>query len=141
MRDIRKIIVHCSDSDINSHDDISVIRDWHLQRGFRDVGYHYFIKKDGTIQNGRPHSEQGAHTLGHNSDSIGICLHGRDEFTSQQFATLINKVRELQRNYILKNKDVYGHNEFSTKTCPNFDVSKIFNRYVGNLNPKTEKRV
>ena len=141
MRKINKIIIHCSDSDIKSHDDISVIKDWHLQRGFKDVGYHYFINKSGNIQLGRNHATAGAHTLGHNRDSIGICLHGRNHFTNQQFSSLIKIVRELQNIYHLRNKDIYGHNEFSNKTCPNFEVGKLFNRKIGNLDPKTEKKI
>ena len=88
MRKINKIIVHCSDSDIESHNDISVVEDWHKERGFKTVGYHYFIKNDGSIQLGRPLEEIGAHCLNHNSDSIGICLAGRKNFSWQQFFTL-----------------------------------------------------
>jgi N-acetylmuramoyl-L-alanine amidase len=126
MRKINKIIVHCSDSDIAGHDDISVVDGWHRARGWQGVGYHYFIQSSGNVQKGREESEQGAHVAGHNSDSIGICLHGRRNFTPQQFHALKALLYDLMIKYDLFTKDVYGHNDFDKrKTCPNFDVKKI----------------
>src|SRR5678809_728655 len=79
MRKINKIIVHCSDSDVKGHDDISIIRGWHVnERNFNDVGYHYFIKWNGTIQTGRALDIVGAHCYGHNKDSIGCLLYTSD---------------------------------------------------------------
>lgn len=74
MRKINKVILHCSDSDYANHDDIKVIKEWHLARKFNDVGYHYFIRKDGLIQKGRDITIIGAHCKGQNKSSIGICL-------------------------------------------------------------------
>ena len=127
MRKIAKIIVHCSDSDYKHHDDISVIKGWHVkERGWRDVGYHFFIKKDGTVQKGRELSEAGAHVAGHNSDSIGICMSGRHNFTTKQFNSLKTLLFDLIRQFDLTTNDVYGHRDFDNKkTCPNFDVKKI----------------
>lgn len=127
MRKINKIIVHCSDSDYSHHDDISVIRDWHVkERGWRDVGYHFFIKKDGTVQKGRDLSEVGAHVKGQNNDSIGICLSGRHDFTSSQFTSLKSLLFDLIRMFNLKTSDVYGHRDFDrNKTCPNFNINLI----------------
>jgi len=120
VRKIDEIILHCSDSDILAHDDISVIRTWHLARGFNDVGYHYFIKKDGTVQKGRVWSKVGAHCKGRNTHSIGICLHGKDDFTEAQFDSL----RELLERISLElgGLQINGHYKYSDKTCPNFDV-------------------
>ena len=124
MRNITKIIIHCSDSDIAAHDDISVIREWHLKRGFNDVGYHYFITNGGRLQYGRSIGDVGAHTRGHNHDSIGICLHGRNEFHPAQFGTLRKLLASL--DFAIRVKDVYGHRDFdSRKTCPNFDYKKV----------------
>jgi hypothetical protein len=118
--EVRKIIVHCSDSDRPGHDSIEVIRQWHTARGFvgaddkpgtkDDVGYHFFIRKDGTLELGRALNQVGAHTAGHNSDSIGIC---------QQFDTLARLIEWLRRTY--GNVPVHPHRKFNKgKTCPNF---------------------
>ena len=126
MRQIKEIIVHCSDSDIKAHDDISVIESWHIARGFKKVGYHYFIKADGTIQIGRQHSEMGAHCVGHNSKSIGICLHGRYNFTEIQFHTLKALLYDLTKEFNLDSTNVFEHNKFDkNKTCPNFKLNEI----------------
>lgn len=127
MRKINKIIIHCSDSDVKQHDDISVIYGWHVnERGFNDVGYHFFIKWDGTIQKGRDLSAIGAHCKGQNSDSIGICLHGRHKFTTKQFYELKALLYELMSQFKLTTKDIYPHNHFDKgKTCPNFDINTI----------------
>lgn len=126
MRKISKIIVHCSDSDVKGHDDISIVRGWHVnERNFNDVGYHYFIKWNGTIQTGRALDIVGAHCYGQNKDSIGICLHGRKTFTEEQFCALRTLVKALNNKFSLSNADVYGHNHFDKKkTCPNFDVQE-----------------
>ena len=127
MRKINKIIVHCSDSDVKAHDDISVIKGWHVnERGWSDVGYHFFIKKDGAVQKGRELATVGAHVKGHNSDSIGICLAGRHNFTTAQFDTLKVLLYDLTHQFLLTTNDVYGHRDFDKhKTCPNFDVKTI----------------
>ncbi|MFP4365509.1 MAG: N-acetylmuramoyl-L-alanine amidase [Bacteroidales bacterium] len=124
MRKINKIIVHCSDSDNPTHDDISVIDQWHKQRGWKGVGYHYFIASDGEIQYGRELHEIGAHVRGHNRDSIGICLHGKTEFTHKQFQSLRTLLEAF--DLTMNIADVYGHRDFDkNKTCPNFDVNHV----------------
>lgn len=122
MRKIREIILHCSDSNIKNHNDISVIRKWHLERGFNDVGYHFFIKSCGQIQNGRDLDIIGAHCKGHNEQSIGICLHGKfaGDFTREQKTSLYHLIKGL--TLIFPDVTIHGHNEFSDKKCPVFDV-------------------
>jgi N-acetylmuramoyl-L-alanine amidase len=127
MRLIKKIILHCSDSDYAHHDDIEVIRGWHVnERKFKDVGYHFFIKFNGTVQKGRDIKTIGAHTLGQNADSIGICLHGRHNFTEAQFEALRKLVNDLCKQYgIVRNSGIFGHCDFANKSCPNFDYKKV----------------
>ena len=145
-RAIRKIIIHCSDSGRPQHNDIEIIRQWHTMppphgNGWRDVGYHFFIKTDGEIQTGRTLDQSGAHVRGHNEDSIGICLHGRNEFTQAQFNSLRQLMQSLYFEFGLTINDVYGHCDFDqNKTCPNFDYKKILSPGMFN-DPKTEKRV
>ena len=76
MRKIRKIIIHCSATQEGKDVSVETIRKWHLKRGWRDIGYHFVIGLDGQVQEGRPIEQTGAHTKGHNFDSIGICYIG-----------------------------------------------------------------
>lgn len=130
VRRINLIILHCSDSDIPAHDNIETIRQWHLERGFNDVGYHYFIDKSGNVHPGRNEADIGAHTKGHNSSSLGICLSGRHEFTPEQFKALEKLCLELVRKYGLEKTDILPHNAFDKgKTCPNFDVHALISTW------------
>ena len=129
MRKIDKIILHCSDSDIKAHDDVRVIREWHKKRNFKDIGYHYYIRKDGMIQKGRTWGTVGAHCRGQNKASLGICLGGRYKFTQKQFESLRELLNRIERE--LGELDIYGHYAFSEKTCPNFDVEQFVNDFRG----------
>lgn len=126
MEHINKIIIHCSDSDQEAHDDIGIIRAWHITKGWKDVGYHFFIKSDGVVQFGRSLNEEGAHCKGQNDDSIGICLAGRHYFSEFQYQSLVRLVSALLILFELEFSDVYEHNYFDpTKTCPNMDWYKF----------------
>ena len=124
MRTINKLILHCSDSNISSHDNIETIRGWHVnERGFSDVGYHFFIRTDGTIEKGRDIDKIGAHCSGQNKNSIGICLHGKEkrDFTGAQFISLTDLLKALV--LLFPESTTHGHNEFSEKSCPVFDTT------------------
>lgn len=126
MRKINLIVVHCSDSDRKEHDSPEVIREWHRQRGFTDIGYHFVITKDGVLHRGRDESAVGAHVAGHNARSIGVCLSGRKRFTDIQFLTLEKTLKDLCKKYGLEKKDILAHNDLDKgKTCPNFDLHKL----------------
>lgn len=128
MRKIDKIILHCSATKEGQQFTIKDIDAWHKQRGFKYVGYHYVILLDGTVETGRPESEVGAHTLGQNANSIGICYIGgldanakpKDTRTDAQREALIKLVKELKAKY--PGVTVHGHNEFANKACPSFNV-------------------
>lgn len=131
-RKIHSVFIHCSASDHPGHDDVDVMRRWHRDRGWSDVGYHYFITKAGVIQEGRDLEKIPAAQRGHNRGSIAICLHGlrAEAFTDAQFDALRRLCHEIQ--------DVYaeplrfrGHTEVSAKSCPVFDY-----RLVLGLNEK-----
>ena len=127
---INKIIVHCADTPNGREHGVDDIRRWHIkERGMRDVGYHAVIKINGEIELGRDSIlsgkdfVQGAHVAGHNKNSIGICLIGRDEFTKDQMLALEGLVATLKSSY--PDAEVLGHVDLdSGKTCPNFDVKK-----------------
>jgi len=140
MREIRLIVVHCSDSEWG---DVNIIREWHLARGWSDVGYHFVITNgrkrtrlnyeasdDGVIQVGRDIAQPGAHASGLNQYSIGICLVGRHHFTWWQFRRLYELLWKLREKFpdarIIGHCDVnkYG-GDSGGKTCPNFSVANF----------------
>ena len=121
---VNRVFIHCSASDHDHHDDVSVMKKWHLQRGWSDVGYHFFIKKDGTLQEGRSIEKTPAAQGGHNRGTIAICLHGldKDKFTQDQFNTLISLCKEINDELDVT---FHGHTEVSAKSCPVFDYKKV----------------
>lgn len=132
MRKINKIVVHCSDSDDSLDIGFREINDWHRQRGWLSpsgvsCGYHYIIRRDGSVEVGRPEHETGAHVRGHNSDSLGICLVGRRDFSPRQMDALFAMIWGLGHKHQLDpTEDVLGHYELdSGKTCPNLDMIKL----------------
>jgi len=132
MRKIDKIILHCSATKEGQHFTVEDITQWHKARGFATIGYHYVIYLDGSVHRGRSEELIGAHCLGQNSTSVGICYIGgldskgnpKDTRTEAQKAALTKLVTELKGRY--KNAKVHGHNEFAAKACPCFDVKKEF---------------
>lgn len=126
---VNKVVVHCTytypDMDIG----VDEIRQWHVRdNGWKDVGYHYIIRRDGTVEQGRPENVMGSHVRGHNQGSLGIAMVGGKarqgelgtNFTSAQWHTLANLVKNL---VAVHNCEVVGHNDLDkSKTCPTFDV-------------------
>lgn len=129
MREIDMIIVHCSDTPASMDIGVAAIRDWHVaENGWSDIGYHYVIRRDGTVEVGRPVDVRGAHVVGHNSSSIGICLVGGGgglfNFTMAQVEALSLLTEKLRR--VFGQMDVYGHRDFNPgKQCPCFDVREL----------------
>lgn len=133
MRSIDKIIIHCSATREGREFNADNIRQWHKQRGFNDIGYHYIILLDGTVQHGRAIEKQGAHCNGQNKNSIGICYIGgidvdtgkpKDTRTYQQKLSLDRLLQEIKEEWPIAT--IHGHNEFSKKACPCFDVKKEY---------------
>lgn len=130
MRKIDEIIIHCSATPGGRDHSVADITAWHRARGFRTIGYHYLVHIDGRVERGRPESEIGAHCLGHNARSIGVCYVGglasdcktpKDTRTPEQRRMLRELVKGLQRKY--RGAKVYGHRDFAAKACPCFDVA------------------
>lgn len=130
-RKVHSVFIHCSDSDVAGHDDVSVIDRWHQERGFDGVGYHFFIQKSGNIQKGRDLEKIPASQFGFNTNTIAICLHGRHAFTQEQFNSLQDlcvQIHNVYKQTALSGAQIRfrGHCEVDNfKTCPNFDYKAV----------------
>ena len=133
MRIINEIIIHCSATPEGKDYTVEQIRQWHKQRGFSDIGYHYVIYRDGSIHSGRPIERIGAHCLKHNAHSIGVCYIGgvskdgktpKDTRTDAQKESLIKLIKELKAKY--PKATVHGHREYANKACPCFDAKNEY---------------
>lgn len=132
MRKITKIIVHCTATPEGRPVTVAQVDAWHKERGFRCIGYHYLVGLDGTVRTGRPEAEMGAHCLGHNYGSIGVCYVGgldrvtgkpKDTRTPEQRVALRQLVDRLLERY--PGATVHGHREFAAKACPCFDIADL----------------
>lgn len=117
------MFIHCSASDRPEHDNVDVIRQWHLDRGWSDVGYHYFIQSNGNIQQGRDLESNPAAQAGNNQGTIAICLHGLTHFSVESLEALKDFCREINKQIPMVT--FHGHCEVSAKACPVFDYRKI----------------
>ena len=133
MREINKIIVHCSATREGENYEVAEIRKWHLARGFSDIGYHFYIDLYGEIHKGRDIAKIGAHCKGHNRNSIGICYCGgveadgktpKDTRYDCQKESLIAVLRTLKAMY--PNAIIHSHNDFANKACPSFNATKEY---------------
>ncbi len=131
--DVKYIVVHCAATPPTMDIGIKTIDGWHKERGFRCVGYHFFIKRDGKLQEGRKLHETGAHVRGYNRQSIGICLAGgvdknldpENNFTANQKATLKWIVGHL-KDHGYKKARVLGHRELDPKkACPSAEIDEL----------------
>ena len=134
MRRINKLIVHCSATPEGRDIKTETIRGWHVNDNhWSDIGYHYVIELDGSIHTGRPESVIGAHCLGQNANSIGICYVGgltkdgrapKDTRTDAQKLALLELLKGLKEKY--PNATIHGHREFAAKACPCFDAKNEY---------------
>ena len=134
MRHITLIVIHCSAVKPDQQSSAAQIDSWHRQRGFHlGIGYHYVIRRDGTLEMGRPEYMVGAHCKNHNKYSIGVCYEGglnargdpADTRTESQKRTMRQLVDELRQRY--PKAIVVGHHNLNPlKACPCFDAIKEY---------------
>lgn len=132
-RRINKIIIHCTATPEGQDYRLAQIRDWHVRgNGWEDIGYHFIIHLDGTIEEGRPLAKMGAHCKGHNANSIGIAYIGgyaadgktpKDTRTPQQRQALYDLLNFLTDEF--PGATVHCHNEFANKACPSFTIDQL----------------
>ena len=141
-RSIKKIFIHCTATREGQDVDAATIKRWHLGQGWSDIGYHYVIRLNGSVERGRPESVAGSHVRGFNTGSIGVVYVGgldaqgksKDTRTDAQKQAMQDLVRELTTVYA--GAEVLGHRDASPDTdgdgvverhewlkeCPCFDV-------------------
>ena len=133
MRFITLLIIHCSAVMPFQTSSVEQINEWHLAKGWSNgCGYHYVIRRGGSIEKGRPDEMVGAHCLNHNRHSIGICYEGgldgngnpADTRTEAQKESMLNLLTELKKQH--PNALIVGHSTFSNKACPCFDAAKEY---------------
>lgn len=140
-RTINEIIVHCTATPEYKHYTVTDIRRWHTTpvskggRGWSDIGYHYVVDLDGTVEEGRDVDISGAHCVGHNTHSIGVCYVGgmtmdnkqsKDTRTELQKNALLSLLIDLKKIY--RNASIHGHRDFANKDCPSFDATAEYRR-------------
>lgn len=145
MQDISLITVHYTatydDQDIGARE----IRRMHLDRGWRDIGYHLVIRLDGTVEQGRPMHQVGAHVGGRNTGNIGIAYigglkrtsgpnKGVKTLTDAQEKALISEIRALLKKH--PKAQVAGHRDLAATQCPGFDVPAWWARVNRTAVPK-----
>lgn len=143
----RYLVVHTAAYD-GENDSLEDIIEWHKERGFRTIGYHYYIRKNGLIRKGREDDRMGAHckASGMNHKSLGICFEGHhdyEDWTTNQKASFTVLCQELMKEYNIPEENVIGHREAYNedpppKTCPG---KKIDMKVVRNKYTKTPDRV
>ncbi|QOC54161.1 N-acetylmuramoyl-L-alanine amidase [Caulobacter vibrioides] len=147
------LVVHCSATPATRNIGAKEIRQMHMQQGWADIGYHYVIRRDGTVEKGRTNSTPGAHVQGFNSRSLGICLVGgvkpdgktaETNFTDAQYAALRHTLANLKHAFPAA--EIVGHRDLSPdrnrdgritpdewlKECPTFDVKAWFEGHPDN---------
>lgn len=127
------IAIHCS-ATANQNFGAADIDKWHRKNGWACIGYHYVIRRDGTVEEGREESVIGAHVADWNAVSLGICMVGgvsaddrtkaQNNFTKEQFASLKELLVDLKTRY--PKAKIQGHRDFPkvAKACPSFDVAE-----------------
>lgn len=126
--DVNLLIIHCTATRPSQDIGAADVNNWHIQRGWREIGYHFVIRRNGVVEQGRNVNKQGAHAKGYNRKSIGIAMVGgvddnlnpENNFTQAQWASLRTMVAKYQSQY--EGIKVIGHNEVSAKACPSFNV-------------------
>ncbi len=144
IRLITTIIIHCSATPPSMDIGAADIDRWHRLDGYFKIGYHYVIRRDGTVETGRPLNRAGAHARGHNHDSIGIVLVGgvdeefiaEKNFTEEQLNVLHDLITDLQLTIYRQQTrmvDIIGHRDLPgvAKDCPSMDIEAWLEKQDG----------
>ena len=132
MKEVEGIVLH--NSGVSVLQSIEVIHNYHKNKGWAGIGYHYYVRKDGSVYRGRPENMAGAHCPGVNSTSIGICAEGNfneETMSEVQKQAIIELVKDIKSRYDIK--WIKGHREILATSCPgdNYPFDEIVNGTVG----------
>lgn len=139
--DIKYLVLHCSASRCNQDYSVELLRRDHKARGFYDIGYHFYIRKDGKKTQHRMLLEVGAHCIPYNRCSIGICYEGGLDEDGKPANTLTKEQEERITDLLINlhkffpKAKIVGHRDLpgaSPKECPCFDAHAIFG-WIENL--------
>ena len=140
MRTITLIVIHCSAVRPGQQSSAKKIDEWHKDKGWKGIGYHFVVRRDGSVETGRPLWMIGAHVVGHNRHSIGICYEGglnsagveADTRTPEQVRALRQLVERMHACF--PKALIVGHHDLNPgKKCPCFDAVSTYR----DLQPKT----
>jgi N-acetyl-anhydromuramyl-L-alanine amidase AmpD len=149
MRKINLIVVHCTATPEGRDVTVADIDRMHRARGWKKIGYHYVVYRDGSVHEGRPVNEVGAHAYGHNANSIGVVYVGgvakdgktaKDTRTPAQRRALTDLLRKLKKQY--PGARICGHRDLSpdlnhdgkiepaewVKACPCFNAEEEYEK-------------
>jgi N-acetylmuramoyl-L-alanine amidase len=137
LKTIDMIVVHCSATPEGRDVSAAEIDAWHRQRGFERIGYHYVVRLNGEVEEGRALNEVGAHCVGYNTRSIGVCYvggtdragHPRDTRTDAQRASLLALLKRLVARF--PGVTIHSHRDFAAKACPSFDATAEYHSLSG----------
>lgn len=138
------IVIHKAATKPSMDIDVDWIADIHVvENGWDDVGYHYFIQRDGTVDQGRDITMQGAHCPGMNHKSVAICMAGgmaegssrsENNFTEAQWEALVATTQSIMDAHHIGVDGVRGHSECAEgKDCPSFSMEKFRSMMVSTL--------
>jgi N-acetylmuramoyl-L-alanine amidase len=139
---VETIVIHYTWAETS---DMAQVWRWHKARKFNGPGYHYLIRKDGSVEYGRPEWARGAHTRGHNDRTIGIAYeggriagddkNGHDTRTTAQRKTMTRLIRDIQSRRPSATK-VRGHRQLVATQCPGFDAQAWWGKTKAQPAPK-----
>lgn len=132
-RTITKIVIHCLQTPVQRADSAEDVHQWHLDKNWSGIGYHYVIQADGTLQVGRGIDYDGAHVYQHNKNTIGVAMAGgmtvdkviaENTFTKDTLYVLDDLIRKLMCMY--PDVPIYGHREIDAhRSCPCMDIPEF----------------
>ena len=124
------IFVHCSATKPSMDVGVREIRQWHKEKGWLDIGYHFVIRRDGTVEAGRDQNAVGSHVKDYNHNSVGVCLVGGVDdnnkfdanFTPAQMTALRSLLETLKVEY--PGSVIRAHHDVAPKACPSFNLKR-----------------
>ena len=126
------IVIHHTAS--TAKETVEQIHNFHINNnGWAGIGYHFYIRKDGTVYKGRDEKYAGAHCENYNSVSLGICLEGNFEIekpTEKQLKSLSELLQHLKQKY--GNVQVVGHRDLNATACPGKNLYSKLGSVIAN---------